>query len=111
MPVTPEQDRFILESYFRNGERNAEGEWKYSTRLCIEEFAAQFPDNLLDNEVLSRHILRIVQRFRGTGSVCKGKSSGRPSILTENVVEDVRERMDQSPTKPLRQLAQQTGKY
>ncbi|KAI4454269.1 hypothetical protein MML48_10g00001241 [Holotrichia oblita] len=110
MPYTPEHEKFILEAYFRNGQRNDEGAWIYSAELCIQEFRIQFPDEEFQDLSLSRHIYRVVQRFRETGSVCKGKSSGRKTVLTENKIEEVRTCLDQSPTKPLRQLAQQTGK-
>ncbi|KAI4463236.1 reverse transcriptase [Holotrichia oblita] len=108
MPYTPEHEKFILEAYFRNGQRNDEGAWIYSAELCIQEFRIQFPDEEFQDLSLSRHIYRVVQRFRETGSVCKGKSSGRKTVLTENKIEEVRTCLDQSPTKPLRQLAQQT---
>lgn len=104
-----EQEKFLLEAYFRNGQRDLNGQWKYATRLCIDDLNAEFPDINLDYESLSRHVLRTVQRFKDTGSIVKGKSPGRRTVLTEEVVEDVRARLDQSPQKSLRQLAQQTG--
>ncbi|KAK9694265.1 hypothetical protein QE152_g33654 [Popillia japonica] len=109
MPYTLEVEKFILEAYFRNGQRHDEGAWIYSVNLCIQEFRIQFPDEKFNDLVLSRHIYRLVHRFRDTGSVCKGKSSGRKTVLTENKIEEVRTHLDQSPTKLLRQLAQQTG--
>ncbi|KAI4459818.1 innexin [Holotrichia oblita] len=109
MPLTLDQEKFLLEAYFRSGERDPNGQWKYSTRSCIDDLTTEFPDIDLDYESLSRHVLRTVERFRNTGSVAKGKSSGRRTVLNEEVVEDIRARLDQSPRKPLRQLAQQTG--
>ncbi|KAI4461097.1 hypothetical protein MML48_5g00013775 [Holotrichia oblita] len=108
MPLTLDQEKFLLEAYFRSGERDPNGQWKYSTRSCINDLTTEFPDIDLDYESLSRHVLRTVERFRNTGSVAKGKSSGRRTVLNEEVVEDIRVRLDQSPRKPLRQLAQQT---
>ncbi|KAI4469952.1 d-amino acid oxidase [Holotrichia oblita] len=108
MPHTLDQEKFLLEAYFRSGERDPNGQWKYSTRSCINDLTTEFPDIDLDYESLSRHVLRTVERFRNTGSVAKGKSSGRRTVLNEEVVEDIRVRLDQSPRKPLRQLAQQT---
>lgn len=111
MAFTLEHDQLILEAYFRNGERDANGQWTYSTQRCANEFIEQYPDLEIDYDNLIRHIRRIVTRFRSTGSVCKGKSTGRPSVMLEDTVEDVRARLEHSPTKPLRQLAQQIGKH
>lgn len=111
MPLTLEHDLFIVEAYFRNGERGGNGQWTYSVARCANEFMEQYPDLQIDDESLIRRIPRIVSRFRSTGSVCKGKSTGRPSVMTEDVVEDVRTRLERSPSKPVRQLAQQTGKH
>ena len=44
------------------------------------------------------HIKIIVDRFNGTENASKGKSPGRPPV-SEKVVEDLRERMEQSPKK------------
>lgn len=109
MPLSLDQEKFLLEAYFRSGERDPNGQWKYSTRSCIDDLTTEFPDIDLDYESLSRHVLRTVDRFRNTGSVSKGKSPGRRTVLTEEIVEDIRDRLDHSPRKPLRQLSQQTG--
>ncbi|KAI4462467.1 atp-dependent (s)-nad(p)h-hydrate dehydratase family member [Holotrichia oblita] len=83
MPLTLDQEKFLLEAYFRSGERDPNGQWKYSTRLCIDDLTTEFPDIDLDYESLSRHVLRTVERFRNTGSVAKGKSSGRRTVLND----------------------------
>ncbi|KAF5303960.1 hypothetical protein FQA39_LY01745 [Lamprigera yunnana] len=88
-----------------------DGNWKYSVRLCVEECQIHFQNIELDDDVLCRHIRRIVSRFHEHVSVCKGKSTGRTTVLTEEVVEDVRTHLERSPTKPLRRLAQQTGNF
>lgn len=111
MPYSLEQDQFILESYFRNGERGNNGEWTYSVRACIEEMHNRFHNDEFDHDNLSKHIRKVVDRFRGTGSVCKGKSPGRPTVINENVLQTVQTHLLRSPTKPLRQLAQQTREY
>ncbi|KAF2888504.1 hypothetical protein ILUMI_17669 [Ignelater luminosus] len=67
---------------------------------CIEEFI-YFPEQEFDYDVISRHVRRVVDRFRQTGSVCKGKSTGRPTVLDENTVENVQTYMERSPTKSL----------
>jgi hypothetical protein len=41
---TLEQKIFIVQCYFRNGERLKNGEWSYSTPRVFEEFQQKFPD-------------------------------------------------------------------
>jgi hypothetical protein len=41
---TLEQKIFIVQCYFINGERLANGEWSYSTPRDFEEFQQKFPD-------------------------------------------------------------------
>lgn len=107
-----EHNKFIIESYFRNGQRNEnDGEWKYSVNLCVAEFVNRFPDVDFDYDNLSRHVKRIVHRFQASGNVDTGKSPGRPTLLTQDTLEDIQTRIERSPKKPLRQLAQQTGVY
>jgi hypothetical protein len=55
---------------------------------------------------LIAHIRRIVDRLVATGSVEKGKSVGRPPV-NEEIVEDLRQRIEQSPKKSLRKLSLQ----
>ncbi|EFA13615.1 hypothetical protein TcasGA2_TC004247 [Tribolium castaneum] len=43
MVYTSEQKAFLLESYFRNGEK-VNGVWKYSIQPCLEEFREAFPE-------------------------------------------------------------------
>jgi transposase len=53
-------------------------------------------------------IQRLVERFRVTGSIGEKRRSGRPSVLSNDSLEDIRARLLQSPRKPLRKLSQQT---
>jgi hypothetical protein len=55
-----------------------------------EEFLANYPDQNILEKSLAAHINRIVDRFVATGSVEKGKSSGRPKVM-EDVVENIQE--------------------
>lgn len=109
MVFTPEQDAFILKAHFRSATRNEDRTWSYSVPLCIEQFAEAFPNEVVDYDIFAQHIRRVTARFETKNCICKGKSTGRPTILGDDVVEDIRERMDQSPNKSLRQLSQQTG--
>lgn len=101
MPFSVENDKFLLEAYFRSGERDENG-WQYSLRSCHLQFQEEFPNqDIVDYEIFS-HVRRLVARFRNTGSVCKGKSTGRKSVLAED-------RLEASPTKSLRKLSAQSG--
>jgi hypothetical protein len=53
-------------------------------------------------------IQRLVKRFRETGSIGDKRRSGRPSVLSNYNLEDIRARLLQSPRKSLRKLSQQT---
>ncbi|KAF5297642.1 hypothetical protein FQA39_LY11973 [Lamprigera yunnana] len=53
--------------------------------------------------------IKLVHRFEIKNCICKGKSTGRPSVLTENVIENIQERINRSPKKAVSQLSQQTG--
>jgi hypothetical protein len=50
-----------------------------------------------------------VERFRQTGSIGEKRCSGRPSVLSNDSLEDLRARLLQSPRKSLRKLSQQTA--
>jgi hypothetical protein len=56
-----------------------------------------------------QHCTTLVQRYLQTGDVKKAKPTGRTSTLTEDVVENVRGRMEQNPRKSVRKLSLQTG--
>lgn len=107
MVYSLEQNTFIIKAFYRNAVLN-EGEWIYSVEACKNEYLAKFPALDIEEQSLMTHIRRIVARFEETGSVLKGKSSGRPQVGQE-VVEDLRERMAQSPRKSLSRLSAQSG--
>jgi hypothetical protein len=73
-------------SYYRNGVK-IDGEWTYSIQACKEEFLANYlPNykNVLAN-FLAAHIHRIVNRLVTSGSIEKGKSSGRPKVIEDEI--------------------------
>jgi transposase len=87
---------FILEHYF-------------STRSyaeCQNAFRNSFPDSVTLNKST---IQRLVERFRETGSFGEKRRSGRPYVLSNDSLEDIRARLFQSPSKSLRKLSQQSG--
>ncbi|RZC42117.1 hypothetical protein BDFB_014866, partial [Asbolus verrucosus] len=59
MGFTEEHKKFMLESYFRNGQQ-VDGEWIYEAQPCFREFREKFPDvaviesNFLFNSVISQ---------------------------------------------------------
>lgn len=107
--MTPEQEAFILIAHYRSGTRNPDGNWTYSLQNCLEQFNEQFPDANVpyDQFVQRRH--RIINRFEEKHCICKGKSTGRASKLTENVLDDIQQRMDASPNKAVSKLSSQIG--
>jgi hypothetical protein len=78
--------------------------------MHFTNFNKCFPRQLLLTLVAFRqHCTRLVQRYLQTGDVNKAKPTGRTSTLTEDVVENVRGRMEQSARKSVRKLSLQTG--
>jgi hypothetical protein len=57
---------------------------------------SQVPGPKCLEKCLTAHIHRIFNRFVTTGSVEKGKSSGRPKVM-ENVVENIRDHLEAHP--------------
>jgi hypothetical protein len=98
-----EQNKFILEAYFRNGIGN-DGVWAYSVEPYLDQFRIRFPDY---HHCLRQKIRRTLERIQETGSVVKSKSSGRPPVA-QDIVEDIRERIEDNPNISLRRLALQS---
>jgi hypothetical protein len=93
----PQDQRvFILEHYF----------FTRSYAECQNAFRNSFPDSVTLNKST---IQRLVERFRETGSIGEKRRSCRPSVLSNDSLEDVRARLFQSPRKSLRKLSQQSG--
>lgn len=76
---------------------------------CIDQFSEAFPEVAIEYDVFRHHKQMLVKRFEGKHCICKGKSTGRQTVLSENVVADVQVRIERSPKKSLSQLAVQTG--
>jgi hypothetical protein len=101
-----EQNTFIVVCYFRNG-RFVNGEWTYSLSDCKNELRAKYSNNIQDDCLLT-HVGRIVNRFLTTGTVSKGKSSGRPPV-SHKIVEDLRETVEETPQITVARLSQLSG--
>jgi hypothetical protein len=69
---------------------------------------AIFPGLDIEEQSLMAHIRRIVDRFEATGNVSKGKLPRR-SQIREEVVEDLRQRKEQTPKKSLSKSSAQFG--
>jgi hypothetical protein len=54
-------------------------------------------------------IFRLVNRFRDTGSVQDKNRSGRPSVLSDDSLDDIRQTLLRSPRNSLRKLSLQSG--
>jgi AraC-like DNA-binding protein len=96
MVSSQDQRVFILEHYF-------------STRSyaeCQNAFRNSFPDSVVPNKST---IQRLVDRLREARSTGEKRCSGRPSVLSNDSLEDTRARLLQSPRKSLRKFSQQTG--
>jgi hypothetical protein len=64
-----------------------------------------FPEPVATLVAFRQHCRRSVQRYLQTGDVKKAKPTGTTSTLTEDVVENVRGKMEQSPRKLVRKLS------
>jgi len=104
-----EQKAFLVESYFRNGSKNENGEWSYSYHDCYMDFRERFPNVAVDFKIILETTSRSVANFRETGSVGRKTGSGRPCKRTEEVVEEVRGIIANEPSKSLRRLSQQVN--
>ncbi|KAF5293735.1 hypothetical protein FQA39_LY03220 [Lamprigera yunnana] len=109
MVFTSEQDAFVVMSHFRSGTRNPDGTCSYSLQSCIEQFSEAFPEFNIEYDVFKNHRLPLIKRYENKHCICKGRSSGSPTVLTEEVVNDIQQRIDQSPKKSIPQLSAQTG--
>jgi hypothetical protein len=69
-------------------------------------FRNYFPDSVVPNKST---IQRLVESFRETGRIGDKRRSCRPSVLSNDSLEDIRARLLQSPRRSLRKLPQQTG--
>lgn len=109
MVFTPEYDAYILMAHFRSGNRNADGSWTYSSQSCIKQFQERFPHVAINYDGFLNHKYRLVNRFKNKNCICKGKSTGRRTKLTQEIVDDLRHRMEQSPKKSVARLSTETG--
>ncbi|KAF5283012.1 hypothetical protein FQA39_LY04883 [Lamprigera yunnana] len=109
MPFTSKQGRFIVMAHFRSGTLNPDRNWSYLQQSCSEQFMQQYPDEMIEYDIFKQHKCRLFHRFETKNCIWKGKSTGRPTVLIENVIENIQERINRSPKKAVLQLSLQTG--
>jgi hypothetical protein len=73
---------------------------------CQNEFRDTFPDSPVPN---NSTVSRLVNRFRDTGSMQDRNRSGRPSVLSNDSLDDIRQTLLRSSRKTLRELPLQSG--
>jgi hypothetical protein len=93
-----------MQCYFRNGKGLENGEWSYSTPRVFEEFQQKFPDFQGTNQ-LAQKVYKCVNMFLETGSVLRKKGSGQPTKRTAQNIEEVKQKIAESPNKSIRRLA------
>lgn len=106
MVLLQQHKSFMVESYFRSG-RRVEGVWQYSIQESFEEFRQEFPNLVLPYNTFRCSLKHCIELFRETGSVLRKEGSGRPKKRTEEVIENVRQIMEDAPRTSLRRLSQQ----
>jgi tRNA A22 N-methylase len=94
--------------YFRNGERLENGEWSYSTPRVFEEFQQKFPLSRIYQQHAQK-LYKCVNMFLETGSVLRKKCSGRLTKRTAENIEEVEQRIAETPNKSIRRLIQETN--
>lgn len=77
-----------------------------SYERCARIWRQKYPDDPIPSKDT---LYQLVRRFRDTGSVDDRPRSGRPIVVTTDMVSDVERRMLQSPQKSVRRLWQQLG--
>lgn len=96
--LTIEQRTFLVEYVYRAGN-------KYTATVKLK-FSEAFPNTVPPNRDTVRDLLR---KFHDTGSVADAPRSGRPSVLSEEKLLNISDRLLRSPSKSIRKLAQETG--
>ncbi|CAG9822325.1 unnamed protein product [Phaedon cochleariae] len=107
MAYSSKQNTFIVMSYYRNG-TFINGGWSYSVVACKDEYLAKYSNVQIQEFSLKAHIRTVMNRFIQNGNVNKKKSTGRPQI-SEEVVENLRARVEQNPQTSLKRLSSQSG--
>ncbi|KAJ4426295.1 hypothetical protein ANN_27108 [Periplaneta americana] len=82
--------------------------WNYNITECEQQFFSQFPD-YITMKYFRRNVINLVDKFRATECTERKKSVIGPTKVTEDDVEDARERMHRGPNKSVKKLAVEIG--
>lgn len=94
--LTTEERVFLVEQVFKAG-----GEYTVSVR---QTFNSVFPETTIPHRDTVRDL---INKFRSTDSVPDAPRSGRPSVLSEDKLLDISDKMSTSANKSVRKLAQE----
>jgi transposase len=94
--LSTEERVFLVKYVFREGNRYVD--------LVQEQFAEKFPETPVSHRNAFR---RLIEKFHEIGSVLDAERSGRPCKLNGKKLMDISDSMLRSPSKSLRQLAQE----
>ncbi|RZC33719.1 hypothetical protein BDFB_013097 [Asbolus verrucosus] len=108
MVFTTEHKIFITECYVRNGVIE-NGECRCSSSACLQEFRQKFEDMVFLEADFFNLVRSTVKNFPLNGSVNRKQASGGLKLRTEALIEDVRQRMEEEPTRSLKHLSQEMG--
>jgi hypothetical protein len=106
MVLLREHKVFMVEAYFRNGTK-VDGNWEYSVSACFEEFQERFPIVAIVYEQFRQTLHLCLNNFRESGTIGRKEGSGQVKKRTQEVIENVQQIMEDSPTTSIRHLSQQ----
>jgi hypothetical protein len=96
----------MVEAYFRNGTK-VDGNWEYSVSACFEEFQERFPIVAIVYEQFRQTLHLCLNNFRESGTIGRKEGSGQVKKRTQEVIGNVQQIMEDSPTTSIRHLSQQ----
>jgi hypothetical protein len=106
MVLLREHKVFMVEAYFRN-ETKVDGNWEYSVSACFEEFQERFPIVVIVYEQFRQTLHLCLNNFRESGTIGRKEGSGQVKKRTQEVIGNVQQIMEDSPTTSIRHLSQQ----
>jgi hypothetical protein len=96
----------MVKAYFRNGTK-VDGNWEYSVSACFEEFQERFPIVAIVYEQFRQTLHLCLNNFRESGTIGRKEGSGQVKKHTQEVIGNVQQIMEDSPTTSIRHLSQQ----
>jgi hypothetical protein len=90
-----EQRMFLIETYFAK---------KKSVKKCMRKFRLKFPEAPVPSQP---YVDQLIRKWHITGSMLDKKKECKRSVLTEEKLTDIQARLQLSPGKSLRRIAQE----